>query len=146
MLPLGPFSIWGRVLFADAPGAKVKRGVYLVVLDRNVAKGDELADVARAPVLVGPMQTLAALIKSGDWRIAGNVPLTEEEAKLPYFEDRLGMVNFAGERVEDTPENRRRMVQERVVGPELVVDVAAAARGLAQWYPGYDFYRPRKEA
>ncbi|MFZ5439666.1 MAG: hypothetical protein ACOZQL_06640 [Myxococcota bacterium] len=144
-LPMNPGAIWARVLYADAPGQS-KRGVYLVVLDRDVAEGDDLAEVARARVLVGPMQTIPVHIKSGAWRIAGNVPLTEEEAQLPYLEDRLGMVNFAGERVEDTPENRARMVQERVAPPDLVVDVARAARGLAPWYPGYDDYRPRREA
>lgn len=145
-LPMNPGAIWARVLYADAPGAKVKRGIYLVALDRDVAEGDDLAEVARAPVLAGPMQTVPELITSGEWRIAGHVPLTEEEARLPYFEDRLGMTNFLGERVENTPENRARMVQERVAPPELLVGVARALRGLAPWYPGYDDYRPKKEA
>lgn len=143
-MPYGPASIWGRVLHADARGTKVKRGLYLTVLDCDVTDGENLETVARAPRLLGPLQVTAELVQDGTWVVAGEVALTGEELDLPYFEDARGVVDYFGQRVADTPEARARMVQERVMSPETLVAIIRAARGLDTWYPGYNEFRAKK--
>lgn len=139
----GEKAVWGRVIYNDARGARKKRGLYLTVLDRDVAPGDDLREVASAPRLLGPLHCGVELVKEGVWAIAGNVPPTEAEQALPYFEDRLGVVDYFFERVPDTPENRARMVDEYIVQPETIPEVVRAARGLDPWYPGYDRFRSK---
>ncbi len=137
-------AIWGRVVYNDARGVKKKRGLYLAVLDRDVAPGDDLNDVVRAPVLLGPLHCGTELVADRTWEIAGNVAPTEAEQQLPYFEDRLGVVDYFFERVSDTAANRARMVPEYIAMPDLLPDVVRAARGLAPWQPGYERFRAKR--
>jgi len=137
-------AIWGRVIYSDSRGSKKKRGLYLTVLDRDVEAGDDLAEVAAGPRLLGPLHCGIELVKDGTWCIAGSVPPTQAEQILPYFEDRVGVLDYFFERVPDTPENRARMIAESIVTPEVVTEVIRAARGLEPWYPGYDSYRSKK--
>lgn len=138
-------AIWGRVIYNDARGAAKKRGLYLTVLDRDVAPSDDLAEVARASTILGPLHSEDELVKDGTWVIAGNVRPTESEQRLPYFEDRLGVVDYFFERVPDTPENRARVVDEYIVSAGIVTRVVRAARGLTPWSPLYDRYRSKKD-
>lgn len=138
-------AIWGRVIYNDARGVAKGRGLYLTVFDRDVAPSDDLPDVTRAPRLLGPLHSGDQLTKDGTWVIAGNVPPTETEQRLPYFEDRIGVVDYFFERIPDTPENRARIVDEYIISPGIVTQAVRAARGLAPWSPVYDRYRSKKD-
>lgn len=137
-------AIWGRVIYNDSRGAANKRGLYLAVLDRDVTGSDDLAEVARAPRLLGPLHSGDELVKDGSWAIAGHIEPTAAEQALPYFEDRIGVVDYFFERVADTPENRARMVDEYIVSPGIVTRVVRAARGLGPWSPAYNRYRSKQ--
>jgi hypothetical protein len=112
------------------------------VLDRDVVPGEVPQDAAAAPALLGPFQTIDLPVREGTWEVLGNVPLTPEEQSLPYFLDRTGVVDYFYERVPDTPQNRRRVVTERVMPPDMIVEAVSAKRGKGEWYPGYDMLLP----
>jgi len=139
-IPYGDAAVYGRVIRSDPRGTpKGKgRGLYMKVLDRDVAPGADLREVAAAPVLLGPFQTVDLPVREGKWEVLGNVPTTPQEADLPYFLDRTGVVDYFYERVPDTPQSRQRVVTERVVPPDMIVDAVSAKRGKGEWYPGYD--------
>lgn len=139
----GQRAVYGRVLQCDSGRGPKARGLYLIVHDRDAAPGDDPSQAAQAPRLLGPLFCTPELLREGAWPVVGQVELHEAERQLPYFLDARGLIDYGRERLPDTPENRARVVDEYVVTPELVVSVVRAARGLEQWYPGYDRFRAR---
>jgi hypothetical protein len=156
----GKTEIYGWLLFApkkDLPSPGL--GVCLVVLDRDVRGGerseggevaDDLAEVVRAPLLLGPLHPNDREIREGEWRIVGNVS-GDFDAMLPTFavQARRGnewvhvVRDYAGNDVEDTPANRARVREQAVGGAGHLPLAIRALRGMGRWLDGFDSWRAR---
>jgi hypothetical protein len=153
----GARAAYARVLFVpekegpQGPGL----GICVVVLDRDVCPGDAPEQVLDAPWLLGPFHPNDSLIREGVWEVLGNVPLRGRERELPYFAmqtwdsgtGQFGptLQDYFGHPVEDTPENRARVVKAAVGGSTSVVPAIRALRGLGRWLDGYETLRPHLE-
>jgi hypothetical protein len=149
----GDRAVYGWALFVPKKGVPSPGlGVCMAVLDRDVRAGDDLEDVVRSRILLGPLHPNDAEIREGLWRIVGNVQ-GDFDALLPRFEvtKRKGtawvsvILDYAQNEVPDTPENRMRLREQSVGGARWVMSAARALRGDARWLDGYDRLLPRGE-
>lgn len=153
----GARAVYGRVLFApdkDSPrGAGL--GVCVVVLDRDVQPGDVLEQVPGSPWLLGPLHPSDRKIRDGTWEVLCNLPLRGRELLLPCFSytemDPASrqwvrrLRDYFGNPVEDTPENRARVISPSVGGDNAVVQAIRALRDLGRWDDSYEDMLPTEE-
>ena len=148
----GAKEIYGWVLFAPARGERSEFGVCVVVLDRDVRPGDDLAEVVRSKVVLGPVHPNDREICEGLWRIVGNAA-GDFDALLPRFETtvpRNGKMvkilrDHLGKEVEGTPENRARVCSPSVGGARWLMCAARALRGEGRWLAACDAMLPPGE-
>jgi hypothetical protein len=146
----GKTEVYGWVLFVpkkDVPSPDL--GVCVVVLDRDVRDGDDVIEVVRAKVLLGPLHPNDREIREGTWRILGNVA-GDFDALLPRFEVQSwkgkswvnGLRDYAGKDVEDTPANRARVRDMSVGGADSSPLAVRSLRGMGRWLAGFDSMLP----
>jgi hypothetical protein len=107
------------------------------VLDFDVESGADLKAVANAKTLLGPLFTVVDEVKSGRWKVMGNVPYSKPP-ELPNFLWGIGGVDYHGEDLDDTKQNRARAIIQSSSPPEWVEGAARALRGKGEWSVDYD--------
>lgn len=145
-------AVYARVIHAPdkTRPERLGLGICVVVLDRDVAPGDDLETVPDAEWLLAPTHPNDRLVREGVWEIVGNVPLRGRERLLPLIRTRVGnprdgfrdiLMDCFGDEVAMTDANLTRVVPPRVGGDEMLAAVVRAKRGLAAWSPSYDDLR-----
>ncbi len=146
----GATEVYGWVIFVPRKGTPSPGlGVCVVVLDRDVRDGDELAEVVRARPLLGPLHPNDREIREGAWRIVGNV-VGDFAAMLPCFAAQVRrdsswahvLQDYGGAEVEDTPANRARVREKSVGGAGSIPLAVRALRGDGRWLAGFDPWLP----
>lgn len=142
----GARAVYGRILFVPEGDTKSSDGICVVVLDRDVEPGDDLAELPDARWLVGPIGTDDMLIRSGVWEVIGELPLRGRELLLPIYEHYTPrgplLVDYLGAPLEDTPENRSRLMLERYVECEMLVRLVRTQRYIERGPSDFVAYLP----
>jgi hypothetical protein len=129
-------------------------GICVVVLDRDVAPGDDLETVPDAPWLLAPTHPNDRLVREGEWQIVGNVAPRGREQLLPLFRTTVGnprdgfrqiAMDYFGGEYALTETNLTRIVSPSVGGDYLVAEAVRAKRGLGPWRAALDDLRTREK-
>jgi hypothetical protein len=141
----GSKAVYGRVLHVP-DAASTDRRVCIVILDRDVEPGIELAELPDAEWLVGPIGVDELGFRRGDLEIIGETPLRGRERALPTYELYTGrgpmLVDYFGAPIEDTPEARSRCMLERDGEIDALVRTIRAQRYLTRGPDDFIAYLP----